>query len=169
MMRGDRIACLPIAPAENAAAKILGGLALTAVGVFTIKLGGKEVDITGLADLDEAVAQTGGFFLGESWMYRTRVPGIGTMLMDGTQTITTRQPVPREILAKLTPNRTPPSPKVVFIVCGVGGAILAAATITFAATGSFELLFGIGFWGLLFIGTALFAWLRVHKHTEPGG
>ena len=162
-MRGDRIACLPIAPAENVAAKIAGGLALTAVGVFTIKLGGKDVDLTGVADLDEAVAHTGGFFVGDGWSYRTNIPVIGTMFMDGTQTIATRERVPAEILAKFPVNRAPPSPKVMAVFCAIGGAILAAATITFAATGSLELLFGIGFWGVLIIGVAIFAWLRVRS------
>lgn len=31
----DRLACIPIAPAENAVGKIVGGLAMTAVGLIT--------------------------------------------------------------------------------------------------------------------------------------
>lgn len=161
-----RIGCIPIAPAENAVGKIAGGLAMTAAGVVEVRLGRRVIDASHLAtaeDLDAAIAEASGFLLGAEWLYRTNVPVIGTMLMNGKEVITTRERVPAEMLAMLTPNREPPSSKVVKIVCGIGGAILAVAGIVFVATGSLEVLFGIGFWGLLLIGTSLFAWLRLRR------
>jgi hypothetical protein len=162
----DRLACIPIAPSENALAKIAGGLAWTAVGVITIRLGERTLDFSDLAtveELDALVVASGGFHLGADWLYRTNIPVIGTMLTHGNENITTREKVPAAMFALLTPNRIPPSPKVVIIMCGIGAAIIAAATISYVATGSLELLFGIGFWGVLIIGTALFAWLRLRR------
>ncbi|MDQ3338359.1 MAG: hypothetical protein M4D80_24600 [Myxococcota bacterium] len=166
----DRMALIPIGPSENAVGKIAGGLALTAVGVITIRLGSKTIDASQLAtaeDLDAAIAASGGFDLGADWLYRTRVPIIGTMLMNGKEVITTRERVPAEMFARLTPNRTPPSAKVAKIVCAIGAAIIAVAVMVFFATDSIEALFGIGFWGLLLIGTSLFAWLRLRRVSSP--
>lgn len=161
---GDRLACLPIAPSENAIGKIAAGLARTAVGIVTVRLGTQTIDASGLrtpGDLDAAVAGSGGFHVGADWTYRTRVPVIGTMLLHGDETITTREPVPAQMLALLTPHRAPPSPKVVWIACGIGGAILAVAGVVYTATGSLEALFGIGFWGVVPIAASLFAWIRL--------
>jgi len=162
----DRLACIPIAPSENALAKIAGGIAMTALGVFTFRLGERTLDLSELAtveELDAVVAASGGFHLGADWLYRTNIPMIGTMLTHGNENITTRAQVPGAMLALLTPNRAAPSSKVVVVFCAIGGAILAAATISYLATGSLELLFGIGFWGLLIIGAAVFAWLRLRR------
>jgi hypothetical protein len=165
----DRMACIPIGPSENAIGKIAGGLAMTAVGVITIR-GGRTIDTSELAtaeDLDAAIAASGGFDMGADWLYRTRVPVIGTMLVHGNEVITTREDVPAAMFAKMTPNRTPPSAKVVKIVCAIGAAIIAGATIVLLATGSLEAFFGIGFWGLLLIGTSLFAWVRLRRVSSP--
>lgn len=162
----DRMACIPIAPAQNLVGQIAGGLAMGAVGLVTIRLGSKVVDVSQLAsaeDLDAAIAGSGGFQLGADWLYRTRVPMIGTMIMRGNEGITTRERVPAEMLAMLTPNRAPGSSKVVKIVCAIGAGILAIAGIVFLATGSVELLVGIGFWGILMIATSLYAWIRLRK------
>ena len=164
----DRLACIPIAPAENAVGKIAGGIAMTAVGLVKLRLGTTMIDVADLSTADD-VAAAGGFFLDAQWTYRTGVPVIGTMLMHGTDVITTRERVPAEMLALLTPNRAPPSAKIVKVFCAVGAAILAAATITYLATGSFELLFGIGFWGVLIIGTSLFAWIKVSRSVRRQG
>ena len=160
----DRMACIPIAPAENVVGKIAAGLAMTAVGGVELRLGKRVIDARNLAtaeDLDAAVAASGGFYLGAEWTYRTRIPVIGTMLMHGKETITTRDPVSPEMFARLTPNRAPPSAKVVKVVCAIGAGILAIATIVYLATGQIEMLFGIGFWGVLLIATSLYAWHRL--------
>lgn len=165
----DRMACIPIAPAENAVGKIAAGLAMTAVGLVTIRLGNTELDVTQLATAEQLAAaldSSGGFYLGADWTYRTRIPVIGTMLMHGDETITTRKRVPAEMFAKLTLSRAPLSSKVVKVVVGIGTVIIAAAVITYLATGSFELLFGIGFWGLLLIATSLYTWLRLRRTNE---
>lgn len=163
---GDRMACIPFAPAENAVGKIAGGLAMAAAGIVTLRLGNRAIDASELAtteDLDGAVTGSGGFYVGADWTYRTRVPVIGTMLMHADQVITTRERVRPEMLAQLTPNRAPPSIRVVVVICSIGAAILAAAGITYLATGSIELLVGIGFWGLLLIATSVYAWIRIEK------
>lgn len=162
----DRMACIPIAPAENVAAKIVGGLAMTAIGVDRIRLGNRVIDVSHLAtteDLAAAVEGACGFYVEADWTYRTKVPVIGTMLMHANETITTRDRVPAEMLAKLTPNRAPASSKPVKIACAIGGAVLVGAVIAYAATGSLELLFGIGFWGVLIIATSVFAWVRLRR------
>jgi len=161
---GDRLACLPIAPSENAIGKLAVGLASTALGIVTVRLGTQTIDASGLRtpeDLDAAVAGSGGFHLGPDWTYRTGVPVIGTMLLHGDETITTREPVPPQVLALLSPHRAPPSSRVVKIVCGIGRAILVVTGAVFLVTGSVEVLFGIGFWGVLLIATSLFAWTRL--------
>ncbi|HSD90082.1 MAG TPA: hypothetical protein VLB44_21270 [Kofleriaceae bacterium] len=162
----DRMACIPIAPAENAVGKIAAGLAMTAVGVVEIPLGSKKIDVSQLATAEHlaaAIDGSGGFYVGADWTYRTRIPVIGTMLMHGDQTITTRERVPAEMFAKLTLSRAPMSSKAVKVVVGIGTAIVAAAVITYLATGSLEVLFGIGFWGILLIATSLYAWLRLRR------
>jgi hypothetical protein len=134
------------------------------VGVVELRLGGKTIDARSIAsaeELDAAVGASGGFYLGADWTYRTRVPIIGTMLMHGNEAITTRDRMSPAMLAQLTPNRAPPSAKVVKVVCAIGAAILAVATIVYLATGQIELLFGIGFWGILMIATSLYAWHRL--------
>jgi len=165
----DRMACIPVAPAENAIGKIAAGLAMTAVGLIKIRLGSTEVDVDQLVTADHlaaAIDGSGGFYVGADWTYRTRIPVIGTMLMHGDETITTRERVPAEMFAKLTINRAPLSSKVVKVVVGIGTVIVAAAVITYLATGSLELLFGIGFWGILLIATSLYAWLRLRRTSE---
>lgn len=162
----DRMACIPIARAENAVGKIAAGLAMAAVGVVEVRVGTTMIDASRLAsteDLEAAVAGSGGFHVGGDWTYRTRVPVIGTMLMHREETITTREQVPEEMLALLTPNRAPVSSKAVKIACALGAAILTAAVIVFLATGSLEALFGIGFWGILPIATSLYAWVRLRR------
>ena len=162
----DRMACIPIAPAENAIGKIVAGLAMTAVGVFTIRLGGTALDVSQFETTEHlaaAVDSSGGFYVGTDWTYRTRVPVIGTMLMHVDETITTRERLPAEVFAKLTLSRAPLSSKVVKVVVGIGTVIVAAAVITYLATGSLELLFGIGFWGILLIAASLYTWLRVRQ------
>ncbi len=163
----DRMACIPIAPSQNAIGKLAAGLALTAVGVITFRIGERTVDVSQLAtadELDAAVKSSGGFHVEADWLYRTGIPMMGTMIMRGNENLTTRDEFPREMLARLTPNRTPVSSKGVKIICAVGAAIIVAATIAFLATGSFNLLFGIGFWGVVIIGAALYAWLRLRNH-----
>jgi hypothetical protein len=162
----DRIECIPIAPAENAVGKIAAGLAMTAVGLIRIRLGSTEIDVGQLASAEHlaaAIDGSGGFYLGADWTYRTRIPVIGTMLMHGDQTITTRERVPPEMFAKLTMSRAPLSSKPVKVVVAIGTAIVAAAVITYLATGSLDLLFGIGFWGILMIATSVYAWLRLRR------
>jgi hypothetical protein len=162
----DRMACIPIAPPENVVGKIAGGLAMAAVGMYTVRFGGTTINASQLAsrdELDAAVAGSGGFHVGADWTYRTRVPVIGTMLMNGKETITTRARVPEEMLALLTPNRAPASTKVVKITCAIGAALLMAAVIAFLVTGSLESLLALGFWGLLPIATSLFVWVRMRK------
>jgi hypothetical protein len=166
VLTDDRMACLPIGPAQNAAAKIAGGIAMAAAGLVTIRLDTMVIEPRQLAtveQLDAAVRGAGGFYVGADWTYRTRVPVIGTMLKHGDEVLTTRERVPAPILAKLTPDRAPLSAKVVKIVCGIGAGILAIAAIVYLATGSLEALFGIGFWGVLIIGAALYAWIRVRR------
>ena len=85
------------------------------------------------------------------------------MLMHGDEAITTRERVPAEMFAKLTLRQVPPSFKIVKVVVGVGTAIVVAAVITYLATGSLELLFGIGFWGILLIAISSYAWLRLRR------
>jgi hypothetical protein len=162
----DQMACIAIAPAQNAVAKLAAGIAMTAVGVVTLRLGNREIDASQLAtadDVDAAIKGLGGFYLDAAWTYRTGIPVIGTMLMHGNENITTRERVPAEMFAKLTLSRAPLSPKVVKVVVGIGTVIIAGAVITYLATGSLEALFGIGFWGLLLIGTSLYAWLRLRR------
>ena len=63
----DRLACIPIAPSENAIGKLAAGLAMTAVGVFTLRIGERAIDVSQLAtaeELDAAIAASGGFELG---------------------------------------------------------------------------------------------------------
>lgn len=161
----DRMACVPIAPARNAVGEIALGVAMTAVGVISVR--DSTVELHGIetpADLDALVARSGGFLVGPDWTYRTRLPIIGTMILRGNENITATH-VPAVMLARLTPNRAPLSTKPVKVVCGIGAGILAIAGITYLATDSLELLFGIGFWGVLMIGTALFLWLRYRNTT----
>lgn len=165
MRAGDRLACLPIAPSENALGTLAVGLATTAVGITTLRLGGRT-DAAGdvaVGDLDAAVAESGGFYLGADWTYRTGVPVIGTMLLHGDETITTREPVPPGLLSLLTPHRAPPSWKVAKVACGIGAAILVVAGVVFLATGSVEALLGIGFWGVVPIAASLYAWARLRR------
>ena len=167
----DRLACIPVAPAENAVGNIVSGLAMTALGVTTIRLGTTEIDARELAtaeDVRVAVAGAGGFYLDAGWSYRTRVPVIGTMLMHGNETITTRDQVPAAMLAKLTPAGAPPSARPVKITCGIGAAILAVAAIAYLATGRLEVLLGIGFWGVLVIATSLYAWRKLSVVRDRG-
>lgn len=165
----DRMACIPVGPAENAVGKIAAGLAMTAVGLIKIRLGSTEVDVEQLVTADQlaaAIDGSGGFYVGPDWTYRTHLPVIGTMLMHGGDTITTRERVPAEMFAKLTINRAPLSSKGVKVVVGIGTVIVAAAVITYVATGSLELLFGIGFWGILLIATSLYAWVRLRRTSQ---
>jgi hypothetical protein len=160
----DRMACVPIAPSENVVGTIAAGLAMTAVGMIVVRDTAIDVSrLETLADLDAALAGSGGFIVGADWTYRTRVPIIGTMLMRGNENITTRNHVPDEMLARLVLNRAPPSSKVVMVVCGIGTAVLAAAGIVYLATGSLALLIGIGFYGVLIVAIALYTWLRLRK------
>ncbi len=166
VLAADRMACIPIAPAANAVGKIAAGLVMAAVGVITVRLGGTVIDASQLAtaeELDAAIDGSGGFYVGADWTYRTRVPVIGTMLMHDKETITTRDQMPAEMLAKLTPNRAPLSSKPVKVFCLIGTAVLVAAGITYFATESLELLFGIGFWGVLIIAASLYAWVRSRR------
>jgi hypothetical protein len=159
----DRMACIPIAPAENAVGKLAGGIAQAAAGLVTVRLGRTTIEVAHLEtaeDLDAVVEGSNGFYLGPAWTYRTGLPVIGTMLVHGDEVITTRDRVPAEMLAKLTPGRAPRSARPVKIACGIGAAILAVATIAYLATGSLEVLLGIGFWGILVIATSLYAWKR---------
>lgn len=171
LLVADRMGCIPIGPAENAIAKLAAGLAMTAVGVVKVRLGSAVIDASQLAtaeDLDAAVEGSGGFHLGAHWTYRTGVPVIGTMLMHGNETITTRERVPPEMLAKLTPSRAALSAKPVKVLSGIGIAILAVAAIVYAATGNLDVLFGIGFWGALLIAISLSVWMRMRATPRPG-
>jgi len=162
----DRMGCIPIAAAENAVGKIASGLAMTAVGMIEVRLGKTSIDASHLAtaeDLDAAIDASGGFHLGADWMYRTRIPGIGTMLMHGNEVITTREQVPPEIFAKLTPNTAPGSTKPVKVACAIGAGVLVIAGIAYLATGNLEVLFGIGFWGVLIIAASLGGWWLVRR------
>lgn len=110
------------------------------------------------------MAECGGFVLGPDWTYRTHVPILGTMLLAPDQNITTREPVPPAILAGLTPQRGPTSFKAVKVACAIGIGILALGGVVALVTGSLEALFGIGFFGVLVIGAALFAFVQVRRH-----
>ncbi|MCW5802298.1 MAG: hypothetical protein KIT31_07915 [Deltaproteobacteria bacterium] len=166
VMAEERVACLPVAPPANAVGKLAAGLAMTAAGIVELRVGARVLgpgDLRTAEDLAAAVDASGGFYLGADWTYRTRVPVIGTMIMRAGETLTTREHVPPELLAQLTPNRAPPSAKAVVVACAIGAAIVAAGVIAGAATGSLEILFGVGCWGLLIAGAALFAWLRLRR------
>lgn len=162
---GERVACLPTAPAENALGKLAVGLAMTAVGVTTLRLGGRTISSEDLAveDLEAAVVASGGFYLGSDWVFRTGVPLIGTMLMHGAETITTRERVPAALLAHFTPHRAPLSAKPVKVASGIGAAVLVVAGVVFLATGSVEALLGIGFWGVVPIAASLYVWWRLRR------
>jgi hypothetical protein len=171
VLTADRMACLPIGPVENAIGKIAGALALTAVGAIEVRIGKMVVHPEALAtleQLDAAVLGAGGFYVDADWTYRTNVPVIGTMVMRGKEVLTIRERMPPQMLARLTPNTSPPQMKAVKVVVGIGAAIILAAVIAFLASGSLEVLFGIGFWGVLIIGAALYAWLRLRRGQTPG-
>ena len=104
----DRMACIPIGPAENAVAKIVGGVAMTAVGLVKIRLGSRVIDVSDLVTAEDLAAATeaaGGFYVEADWTYRTRIPVIGTMLMRANENITTRDRVPAEIADALSAFR----------------------------------------------------------------
>ena len=44
--------------------------------------------------------------------------------------------------------------------------MIAAAVIAFVATGRFDLLFGIGTWGVLIAGAALYALVRMRRLSD---
>lgn len=172
VLAADRMACLPIAPARNAVGSIAGGLAMAAAGLVTVRFGGRELAVDQLAtaaELDAAVDGSGGFYLDAAWTYRTGIPVIGTMLVHGGDVITTRERVPAELLARVTPAPAVRSTRAVKVVCGIGAAILAAAVVVYLATGSLEALFGIGCWGVLVIAAGVYAWRKVAAGPRPGG
>ena len=168
VLAADRLACLPIAPSENAIGKLAAGLAMAAVRVYRVR-GGAAVDASELKtaeDLDAAIDASGGFYLDEEWKYRTRLPVVGTMMGRAGVVIATRETVPEAMFAKLTLDRSAPSTKALKITSAIGGVIIAAAVIVYLATGSLEALFGIGFWGVLIIGAGVFAWTRLRAMSR---
>jgi hypothetical protein len=165
----DRVAVIPLAPPTSAIASIAGALVMVAAGVYRIRLGEAMVELDTLAtarELDAVVTGTGGFYLDEQWRYRANIPVIGTMIMRGDANITTREPVPAAILARLTRDRSALRFRPAYIVIAVGAAVIAAGVIAFVATGRLDLLFGIGTWGVLIAGAALYALVRMRRLND---